>query len=152
MLNINNIDLTIGIINISFIDFFKYIKKNRNDYLEIIKKETKNMHIYELKQTYFIQKDNISFKHYITYGDIFGFCYDLDQKVFYFYLNGELIYKEILMIDINTNSSFVPFLHIGGDCEIIFNSGDKLEYESNYKNYGFVPLDEYGKNNYELSN
>ena len=55
------------------------------------------------------------------------------------------------MIDINTNSSFVPFLHMGRDIEIIFNSGDKLEYESNYKNYGFVPLDECGKNNYELS-
>ena len=46
----------------------------------------------------------------------------------------------------------MPFLHIGGDSEIIFNSGDKLEYENNYKNYGFVPLDECGKNNYEFSN
>ena len=52
ILNINNIDLSIGIINTSFIDIFKYINNYRNDYSEIIKKETKNIHISELKKSY----------------------------------------------------------------------------------------------------
>ena len=114
--------------------------------------QPEKIYSYKLKEQYFIKKDNIPYTHFITYGDIFGFCYDLYQKIFYLFLNGELINIEELMIDLNKNNLFVPFLRIGCDNEIIFNSGDKLEYENIYKGYGFIPLDEYNKNNYELSN
>ena len=47
--------------------------------------------------------------------------------------------------------SFLPIISIGNYTEIIFNPGHNLEYIKNYEKFGFVPLDEKGKNSYEIS-
>ena len=41
---------------------------------------------------------------------------------------------------------------MGNFDEIIFNPGDELKYGKNYSSYEFIPLGEFGDNNYELSN
>ena len=146
ILNINEIELSVGIINISYLNFYK---GNLN---KLIFHDSSNIFIYKLEKPFFIQKDKEIYNHYITYGDILGFCYDLDQKIFYLFLNGEIVNTEILTIDLDSNNSYVPYINIGINTEIIFNPGDNLKYMKEYIKYGFIPLDESGKNNIEISN
>ena len=153
ILKTNKKYILIGIINISYIDKLKHNNDDENSYKIFSEINEKNMHVYKVENQFFLKKNNnIAYIHYLTYNDIFGFCYDLDKNLFYLFINGILIDKSILKINLGENNSFVPYINIKGSNEIIINPGDELKYGTNYSEYGFVSLDEYGKNNYELSN
>ena len=96
------------------------------------------------------QNDEVKI-HYLSYGDIIGFCFDLDVKLLNICLNGEIISVHELNIKAGSNISFIPIISIGKSGEIIFNLDDNLKFGEYYKKMGFIPLDEKDKNNYELS-
>ena len=148
ILNKEKPNLFIGLINIkkfkkatSFNDFFLSKNYENKDY--IIN--------YEINEPFFIQKKDGIYNHYISYGDILGCCYDFDNKLFYLFLNGEIVNTFVINIQADINMSFLPIISIGNYTEIIFNPGHNLEYIKNYEKFGFVPLDEKGKNSYEIS-
>ena len=148
ILNKEKPNLFIGLINIkkfkkatSFNDFFLSKNYENKDY--IIN--------YEINEPFFIQKKDGIYNHYISYGDILGCCYDFDNKLFYLFLNGEIVNTFVINIQADINMSFLPIISIGNYTEIIFNPGYNLEYAKSYEKFGFVPLDEEGKNNYEIS-
>ena len=151
ILNFTAIDLVIGILNISKINFFRENLDSRNKLSDNLKNRN-DLFSYKLKEPFFIKKNNIPYNHYLVYGDTLGFCFDLDKNIFYLFLNGELVFTEVLKLRLEQNDSFTPYIDLGRDNEIIFNPGDKLKYGNNYLDYGFVPLDETGQNNFELSN
>ena len=154
ILNMMNPQLALGIMNISYFELFqKNFERtsllNLNVLTQIYKE---NINMFFINEPIFIQNNNNEiYNHYITYGDIFGCCYDLEKKLMYLFLNGEIINTYVLNVDIVQNSSFVPVISIGNNTEIIFNPGPTLKYEKKYNNFGFIPLDENGKNYYEIS-
>ena len=144
----------IGLINISYIETFKQILKNKKDLNiddDISEINMEYLSRFILKQTLFLKKNNNAYNRSISYGDIFGICYDLEQKLLLLFLNGELINTYTLKVEIGANIAFSPFISLGQSTEITFNPGENLKYKNNYKKYGFIPLDEKGQNNYELS-
>ena len=154
ILNMNNPLIKFGLIDINIIDSFK------KEYLNPQQKEEKYeipfeyMNKYEcckLQNPILIHKNNNIYNHFISYGDVFGFCFSFDKKLLYLFLNGKIVNSYSLNISIGKNNFFCPFISMGNNTEIIFNPGEKLEYLNNYKAFGFIPLDENKKNNYELS-
>ena len=154
IIDLNKKDLYIGLMNLSFIENFKsninniMFNNNNNNIFEL---DQNNLNVFKIEEPFFIKKNETIYNHFMTYGDIIGFCYDLDKLVFYIFLNGEIINTKILKIETGPNCSFVPFLALGSGSEIIFNPGSTLKYGKNYSHYGFIPLDEYNKNTYETS-
>ena len=143
------IEVSIGIININNLDILLDDVNKANNYYIF---HQNIIHIYKIEKQYFLKKENTVYIHYLTCNDTFGFCYDLNKKLFHLFLNGELINTSILKIDLSENDSYAPFIRMGNFDEIIFNPGDELKYGKNYSSYEFIPLDEFGDNNYELSN
>ena len=152
ILGLNKINLSIGLVHISDLEFFKISIKAGRDLSTVIKNIPSVIYLYKLTEPILVKKDNIPYQHYIIYGDTFGFCFDLDKKLFYLFLNGEIVNIDFLKINLSDdNDSYVPFISMGNDNEIMFIS-EELKFEKIYKNYGFVPLDEKGTNNFEISN
>ena len=153
ILNMNGPNLAIGLINLSSINTFRTAFKKTTiiklSSLELINTETLN--IFKLTNPIFYEENKRHYNHFIKYGDILGLCFDIDQKILFIYVNGILRGTHILTIETGVNCSFVPIISVGKYTEIIFNPGENLIYEKKYKKYGFVPLDEKDKNNYELS-
>ena len=152
-LNLNVTLLNLGLVNINDINIIKkeldnkLIYKYNKDILKNI-----DFDLYELLNIIFIKKNNDNmYHHYTSYGDIFGFCFDLDKKFLYVYLNGELIKTLVLFLGINEINSYVPFICLGKSTKILFNAGENLKYGETYKNMGFISLDENEKNNFEIS-
>ena len=143
--------LFIGVININSIEALKKNFINKNYVNEIRLELISQYDCIEIKQPFFIKRNNNIFHHYLTYGDILGLCYDFSKKLLFLYLNGEIIDTFVLNIDAGINVSFIPFLSIDSNTELGFNFGPNLKYEKNYKLMNFIPLDEKGKNNYEIS-
>ena len=151
LLDMKNKKVNFGLINIKDINTFKNkCYKNSN---ELINKDKlkKKYNFFELSNPIFLKKNTNSFHHYISYGDIFGFCFDLTKKLLFLYLNGELINTYELNLTKGPNYSFVPLLSIGKFSEIIFNSGENLKYDYIYQKYNFIPLDKSEQNNFEIS-
>ena len=142
-----------GLINIDKINIFKnqYINTGIINENKIPYELIGSYNFFEIKQPLLINENNNIFHHYISYGDILGICYDLNKKLLLIYLNGEIINSCILDIETGQNMAYIPFLSIGSNTELVFNFGGNLTYKENYKSMGFIPLDEDGKNNYELS-
>ena len=155
ILNMEKPNLFIGLIDISFIDLIReaIIKKISSYNIKLFKMldVEKKINIYEISETFLIQKNDKKYNHYTSYGDILGCCFDLDKKLFYLFLNGEIINAFPLNVDLFSNKSVLPIIGVGNCTEIIFNPGHNLEYMKAYEELGFVPLDEKGKNNYEIS-
>ena len=154
ILNMSDPKLAFGLINISSINSFRTTFKKATSLnlssFEQISAET--MNFFKLNNPIFYEENKRHYNHFITYGDIIGLCFDIDQKILFIYINGILRGTHILKIETGSNYSFAPIISLGGFTEIIFNPGDHLLYEKKYKKSGFIPLDEKGKNNYELSN
>ena len=150
----DNSNIHFGLLNIEYIDIFKkeYCKSlisELNDKLDY--KLFYNFDRFKLQSPIFINKNNNIYHHYISYGDIFGFCFDLSKKLLYLFLNGELINTYVLNLLPDPNVPFVPIISLGKYTEIIFNPGENLKYGENYKKMGFIPLDSNDNNNYEIS-
>ena len=111
-----------------------------------------NLVCFNLETSISIKKSsNNIYNHYLKYGDIIGFGFDLDNRLLYLYLNGEIVNTYILNVEIGENISFIPVISINELSEIIINLDEKLKYLKNYKEKGFIPFNEIGKNNYEIS-
>ena len=153
ILNMEQPNLAIGLINISYIDVLRNTFKKKSSFKTngLSKLNTENNFFFKINEPFLIHKNDGIYKHYILYGDILGCCYDFDKKLFYLFLNGEKINTFALNIKIGKYMSFFPIISIGDHTEIIFNPGHNLKYIKSYENIGFVPLDEEGKNNYEIS-
>ena len=153
ILNMNEPNLAFGLINISSINTFRtQFKKTTSIQLSTLEHiNTETLNIFKLTNPIFYEEYKRHYNHFIKYGDVLGLCYDIDQKILYIYINGILRGTRILTIETGANNSFAPFISIGEYTEIIFNPGENLIYEKKYKMSGFIPLDEKGKNNYELS-
>ena len=154
MMRLLNNEIIFGLINVSYLDTFKkeYSKLSIDDFLR--KRSYSfiyNFNSFQIKSPIFIKRNKNIYHHYISYGDVFGLCFDMDKKLFYLYLNGEIINTYIINLESGKNISYVPIIILDRYMEIIFNSGENLKYGSNYKKFGFIPLDEKGKNNYEKS-
>ena len=148
ILNKEKPNLFIGLINIKK---FKKVSKFNDYFLSKIYENKDYIINYEINEPFFIQKKDGIYNHYISYGDILGCCYDFENKLFYLFLNGEIVNTFVLNIQEDINMSFLPIISIGNYTEIIFNPGHNLEYIKSYEMFGFVPLDEKGKNSYEIS-
>ena len=150
IMNKINYEISFGFINIKHIDTLKktFFRKKMID-LNNFDSLFGNFDFFTLKSPIFIKKENNIYHHYLSYGDIIGFCFDLKKKLLYLYLNGEIINTYVLNIEIDKNDSYVPILTIPKYSEIIFNPGPNLKYI--YENMDFIPLDEKDKNNFELS-
>ena len=155
ILNVLEPKILFGLINIIDIEFLKNYIKKKNKIISLmnnITNDNKNdFNIFAINEPLLIQKKNNIYNHYISYGDILGICYDLDQKVLLLFLNGEIVNTYDLSVITQPNDSFSPIISLGDYTEILFNPGENLKYEKEYKKYGFIPLDEKGKNNYEIS-
>ena len=154
ILQMEDFEITFGILNINYIDVFKRVfgKSKNNEFGQKINFALmNNFEYFQLKSPIFMKKINNVYHHYLSYGDIIGLCYDLDKKLLYLFLNGEIINIYVLNISIDTNNSFVPVISLGKFKEIIFNPGPNLQFQKNYERMGFIPLDENGENNYEKS-
>ena len=150
--NINKINIAIGLVNINInFEQFKSDIKEGIDSINFEEYLLCDIFLYKVSEPIFIKKDNIPYHHYIIYGDVFGVCFDLDEELFYLFLNGEIITIDFLKIDLYKKNSYIPFIYMSNDNEIIFNAGD-LKFEKIYRSYGFTPLDEDGSNNFEISN
>ncbi len=88
----------------------------------------KNFDCFKLEGPIFMKKNDNIFHHYISFGDIIGLCYDLDKKLLYVYLNGEIINTFSINILTGSNNSFIPFISLDKFAEIIINTGDKLKF------------------------
>ena len=119
-----NHNLLIGLIDIRLVNSFrKDCIKEASSYNPIsLLENNKNalMNIYKISEPFLIQKKDEVYIHYILYGDILGCCYDLDAKLFYLFLNGEIINVFTLNIRVDANYSFLPFISVGNCMEIIF--------------------------------
>ena len=154
ILKSNTSSIFFGLLNINCFEIFKkeYCKSKNNEFnLKSNYNLLNNFEQFKLESPIFINKNNNIYHHYISYGDIFGLCFDLSKKLLYLYLNGEIINTYILNLEINQNISFVPVISLGKYTEILFNPGENLKYAENYKKIGFIPLDKNDKNNYEIS-
>ena len=69
----------IGLINILTIDSYNKLFKNSVifDIDTILTYDYKNLNVFILKEPILLQKNNNAYNHFISYGDIFGICYDL---------------------------------------------------------------------------
>ena len=154
ILNMKQPNLTIGLINILCIEAirntFQKISSFKN--FDLSQLNVDDVVFFKISEPFFIQKNDEMYNHYISYGDIFGCCYDFDTKLFYLFLNGEIINTFVLNIKVGGNMSFLPIISLGHYTEIIFNPGHNLKYIKSYEKFGFIPLDERGKNKYEKSN
>ena len=148
-----NPEVAIGLVDINYIDplkkeFIKY--KNKKDDNNIFK-SIKNFDYFKLGNQIMLKQNDEVKIHYLSYGDIIGFCFDLNEKLLNICLNGEIISVHELNIKAGSNISFVPIISIGKSREIIFNPGENLKFGEYYEKMGFIHLDEKDKNNYELS-
>ena len=153
ILNIEQPNLSFGLINTTYIEPFRNTFKDTSLFkINVLSQlNIDNIIFFKISEPFFIQKNGEIYNHYISYGDILGCCYDFEKKLFYLFLNGEIVNTFVLNIKIGKYMSFLPIISIGNYTEIIFNPGHNLEYIKSYENFGFVPLDEKGKNNYEIS-
>ena len=153
ILNMEQPNLAIGLINITYIEVLKNTFKKKSSFKinGLSKLNIDNIFFFKINEPFVIQKNDEIYKHFILYGDILGCCYDFDKKLFYLFLNGEIINISVLNIEIGKYKSFLPIISIGNHTEIIFNPGHNLKYIKTYEKFGFIPLDERGKNNYEIS-
>ena len=160
ILNMKEPHLAYGLIDISYIYKFKK-DYNKDSFFNIRDLEIalerklidkKWIQIFKLSDPIFFERNKKYYNHFIKYGDVLGLCYDLDNKIINLFINGEIRETHIINIE-KGNFSFVPIISIGSFTEVLFNSGENLKYEKNYQNcgFGFIPLDEKGKNNYEKS-
>ena len=153
ILNIEQPNLSLGLINTTYIEPFRNTFKNTSSFkINVLSQlNIDNIVFFKISEPFFIQKNDEIYNHYISYGDILGCCYDFYKKLFYLFLNGEIINTFVLNIEVGEYMSFLPIISIGNYTEIIFNPGQNLEYIKSYEKFGFVPLDQEGKNNYEIS-
>ena len=151
IMSLNNYEMIFGLININYLDTFR----KEIDKSGMIRKSSLGLLSYLnsfiLKSPICIKKNNNMYHHFISYGDAIGLGFDLDKKLFYLYLNGEIINTLVIDMESGKNISFVPIIILDKFTEIIFNSGENLKFGDVYKKLGFIPLDEEGKNNYENS-
>ena len=153
ILNIEQPNLSLGLINTTYIEPFRNTFKNTSSFkINVLSQlNIDNIVFFKISEPFFIQKNDEIYNHYISYGDILGCCYDFYKKLFYLFLNGEIINTFVLNIEVGEYMSFLPIISIGNYTEIIFNPGQNLEYIKSYEKFGFVPLDQEGENNYEIS-
>ena len=140
IMNMRQPNLAYGLIDLSYIYQFKK-DFNKTAFFNIIdleialeKKEYFDkmpIQIFKLSNPIFFERNKKYYNHFIKYGDILGLCYDLDQKILYLFINGEL--RGTHIINIENGFSFVPIISIGSFTEIIFNPEENLKYEKNYK-------------------
>ena len=155
IINLFDTKMIFGLVDInSFEDFRKeFYELNVNNFNRNNIIFTKNIDCFFLESPFFIRKDtNNIYYHFLKYGDIIGFGFDLENKLLYLYLNGEIVNTYILHIKMGENISFIPFISLNKFNELIINLGEKLKYEENYKKMGLIPFNEIGTNNYEISN
>ena len=136
ILNMKEPNLAYGLINISFIESFKQAFRNKSsiNFNAIEKLNMDNLNIFKLANPIFFEDNKKYYNHFITYEDILGLCFDLEQKMLYLFINGVIRATHILNVDIGVNCCFVPFISIGSFTEIIFNSGENLKYYKIYRN------------------
>ena len=153
VLNMKDPNIAYGLINISFIEPLKeaFRSKFSLNITAIENINMENLNIFKLSNPIFYEDNKKFYNHFITYGDVLGLCFDLDQKLLYLFVNGVIRGTHILNVEMGTNCTFAPVISIGNFTEIIFNSGEKLKFEKNYRNAGFIPLDEKGKSYYDTS-
>ena len=154
IINLFDTKISFGLVDINNIDEFRkeLLDINCNDFNRNNIILTDNIDCFKLESPIFIKKVNNIYHHYLTYGDIIGFGFDLENKLLYLYLNGEIVNTFVLHINLGKNISFIPFISLNIYNEIIFNLGENLKYEDNYKEIGFIPFNKIGANNYEISN
>ena len=127
-----NSEFSIGLVDINYIDELKKelakSNNNKNNDDNNIFKSIQNFEYFKLENQILIkQKEEIK-THYLSYGDIIGFCFDLDEKLLHLSLNGEIVNFYQLNINTGSNISFVPIISIGKSTEIIFNPGENLKF------------------------
>ena len=106
---------------------------------------TNNIDYFDLESPIIIKKDtNNIYHHYLKYGDIIAFGFDLDNKLIYLFLNGEIVNTYKLHVEFGENISFIPFISLNKFSEIIINLDEVLKYENNYKEMGFIPFNKKG--------
>ena len=147
IINLFDTKMVFGLVDInSFEDFRKEIFDfggddfDRNDIIL-----THNIDCFDLESPIFIKKDanNIN-HHYLKYGDIIAFGFDLDNKLIYLFLNGEIVNTYKLHVEMGKYISFIPFISLNKFSEIIINLDEVLKYENNYKEMGFIPFNKKG--------
>ena len=153
IINLFDTKIIFGLVDINNVEDFRkeLYDLNCNDFNRNNIILTENIDCFNLESPIFIKKDNNIYHHYLTYGDIIGFGFDLSNKLLYLYLNGEIVNTYVLHIKFGKNISFIPFISMNKFNEIIFNLDEKLKYKDNYKEMGFIPFNEIGTNNYEIS-
>ena len=151
IMNMSEPIINYGLINISQLALLKKVFKASSNNLEHLNINIELLNYFKLNNPIFYHENGKNYNHFITYGDILGLCFDLDQKIIYIYINGTLRGTHLLTIKIGENCAFVPIISFGANTEIIFNPGHNLKYLHNYNIGGFIPLDEEGENNYEKS-
>ena len=117
-----------GLINISQIAGLNNLLKISSNNLEFLNISLELFNIFKLNNPIFYQENEKNYNHFITYGDILGLCFDLDQKILYIYINGTLRGTHLLTIKTGENCAFLPIISFGANTEIIFNPGDDLKY------------------------
>ena len=155
IINLFDTKMLFGLVDINKIEVFRkeLFDFNEDDFDKGNIIFTHNINCFFLESPIFIKKDaNNIYHHYLKYGDIIAFGFDLDNKLIYLYLNGEIINTYILHVEMGENISFIPFISLNKFSEIIINLGEELKYEKNYKEMGFIPFNIVGANNYETSN
>ncbi len=141
ILQMDDFEITFGILNINQIDVFKreFCKSKNNELNQnVIFSLMNNLAFFKLKSPIFMEKNNNFYHHYLSYGDIMGLCFDLDKKLLYLFLNGEMINTYVLNISTGSNNSFVPIISLENFKEIIFNPGPNLKHQENYIKLGFI--------------
>ena len=153
IINLFDTKILFGLVDIN--NFEKFRKKlfdlNCNDFNKNKIILTDNIECFHLESPIFIKKVNNIYHHYLTYSDIIGIGFDLENKLLYLYLNGEIVNTYVLNIKFGKNISFIPFISLNAFNEMIFNLDENLKYKSNYKEMGFIPFNKIGENsNYEI--
>ena len=139
--------ISYGLINMSYIKSFKeYLNSSLN-----YKINPDYVNIFKLNNPIFYTQYGTHYNHFITYGDVLGLCFNLEQNLLCLYINGVLKATHILTLKTGENCSLVPLISVGKATEIIFNPGGSLKYKYKYDMAGFNPLDEELDNNYEIS-
>ena len=155
IINLFDTKMVFGLIDINSFDVFRkeLLDFDGDDFDRSNIIFTHNIDYFDIESPILIKKNiNNLYHHYLKYGDIIAFGFDLDNKLIYLFLNGDLVNTYKLHIEMGENISFIPFISLNKFSEILINLDEELKYKKNYKEIGFIPFNKIGENNYEISN
>ena len=113
IINLFDTKILFGLVDINSIETFRkeFFNLNHDDFKRNNFLLTHNIDCFNLESPILIKKDdNNIYHHYLKYGDIIAFGFDLDNKLIYLYLNGEIVNTYILHVEMGENISFIPFI------------------------------------------